>query len=71
MKLMKLKTEVKLWNYYPHTYQEGGIRLTLHPGQLLMDAKVVSGTTKCQKDIVSENKTCLDNINLHGVLLAM
>ena len=32
-----------------------------------MDAKLFSGTTKCQKDIVSENKTCLYYIKVHGV----
>ena len=51
MKLMKLKTEVKLWNYYPHTCQEGGIRLTLHPGQLLMDAKWSVGPLNAKKTL--------------------
>ena len=60
---MKLKIEVKLWNNYSHpthTSKEMGggvIKLTLHPKTITNWCKIVqAGTTKCQKDIVSENK---------------
>ena len=59
---MKLKIEVKsLDNYLPPsplTNTSGGVGLLDLPctlGQLLMDAKLFSGTTKCQTDIVSKN----------------
>ena len=57
------------WNNYPpHTLWEGDLLdLPWAQGQLLKDVKLFSGTTKCQKDIGSENKTCLDYIKLHGV----
>ena len=63
--LMKLKIEVKSWNNYPppphthtHTPREGGglLGLPCIQRQLLMDAKLFSGNTKCQKDSFSENK---------------
>ena len=60
---MKLKIEVKLWKTIPrphlHTYTSGGGGLldsTCTQGQLLMRAKLFSGTTKCQKYIVFKNK---------------
>ena len=60
---MKLKIEVKSWNNYPphtHTPQKGGggglLGLPCIQSQLLMDAKLFSGNTKCQKDSFSENK---------------
>ena len=61
---MKLKLEVISWNSYFPTHTWGGvgerggfIRLTSHSKSiLLMDAKLLSGTTKYQKDIVSESK---------------
>ena len=55
----------------PSYMSGGGYSTYLAPRTITNGCKVVSGTTKCQKDIVSENKTCLDNINLHNVLLAM
>ena len=41
-----------------HTSGGGGglLDLPCTQGQLLMDVKLFSGTTNCQKDIVSENK---------------
>ena len=61
---MKLNIEVKsLDNYLPpypthkHLGRVGGsLDLPCTQGQLLMDAKLFSGTTKCQTDIVSENE---------------
>ena len=58
---MKLNFEVKSWNEYSpkHTSGEGvGVLLDLFctQGHLLMHAKLFSGTTKCQKYIVSKNK---------------
>ena len=44
----------------PHTRQVGMgglLDLPCIQRQLLMDAKLFSGTTKCQKDVVSENTT--------------
>ena len=65
---MKLKIEVKVksWNNYPPS-PRGLLDLPCIQRQLLLDAKLFSGTTKCQKDIVSEKKPSLDNIKLHGV----
>ena len=70
---MKLKIEVNSWNNYlppppsthTHTYTSGGggglLDLPCTQGQLLMDAKLFSGTTKYQKFLLSPN------INLFGL----
>ena len=56
---MKVEIEVKSWNNYPptHTPQERGggglFNLPCSQGQLFMDAKLVNGTTKYQKFLLS------------------
>ena len=51
----------QLFSPFPSTHTSSGDRglldLPCIKTQLLMDAKLFSGTTKCQKDIVSENTT--------------
>ena len=71
---MKVKIEVKSWNNYSppsHTHISGGgrglIRLTLHQGQLFIDAKLFNGTGRYQKFLLSPKKAYLDYIKLHGV----
>ena len=57
---MKLKIDIKSWNNYlspppyTHTPREGGLLdFFCTKGQLLMDAKLFSGTTKYQKFLLS------------------
>ena len=64
---MKLKIEVRSWNNYPppHTHTSGGggglLDLPCTKGQLLMGAKLFSGTTQYQKFLLSPK------INLFGL----
>ena len=66
---MKVKIEVKSWNFYlppSHTHipREGGgglFDLPCTQGQLFMDAKLFNGTTKYQKFFLSPK------INLFGL----
>ena len=71
---MKVKIEVNHGITIPpsptHTPQEGGGGLFDIPctqGQLFRDAKLVNGTTKYQRFLLSPKKTFLDYIKLHGV----
>ena len=63
---MKVKIEVKSWNNYtPSTHSWGGggglFDLPCTKGQLFMDAKLIDGTTKYQKFLLSMK------INLFGL----
>ena len=72
MNIYETKKRGKSYNNYPpHTHTSGGggglLDLPCTQGQLLMDAKLFNGTTKCRKLLLPPKITYLYYIKLHGV----